>query len=400
MVAAQDAAGLPAGEGTITGTVLNATTGEPAADIEVMLGAFTSEDGTSTVPTMVGSATAMTDQSGAYVFEGVSVDPSVVYAASANYRSVPYSSDMIRFPEDGSTTSQSRDLTIYETTVEPTNLSISSRGLILAGVNSSLGEINIVDVTTLDLEGNEALAPDDQGRTVEFSIPRNASSVAPFPASGFEFGTPEVEGATLFASAPLKPGTTSATIGYTIPYTDDSLTIELQSAYAMDSLRIMVPLNTPGIEEGLTVNGAGLTFEGETQVGEQTYQLWTATDVGPGTRMRISYVSLPASQVSPNTLSKMQPTILAIVAALAAAAVVGFIVHRRRLYAVRPVALAPALAVSLDQRRDELTGQLRRLEFAHEDGSVDDGAYAEYRGVILEQLRLISRQQRGVGLDE
>ena len=168
----------------------------------------------------------------------------------------------------------------------------------------------------------------------------------------------------------------------------------------MDTLRVMVPLSTPGLEDGLTVNGAGLTFEGETQIGDQTYQLWTATDVGAGTRMRISYVNLPASQMSPNTLSKMQPTVLAIVAALAAAAVVGYIIYRRRLYTIRPVALAPALAVSLDQRRDELTRQLQRLEIAYQDGGVDDQSYTEYRAVILEQLRLISRQQRGIGLDE
>jgi hypothetical protein len=75
-------------------------------------------------------------------------------------------------------------------------------------------------------------------------------------------------------------------------------------------------------------------------------------------------------------------------------------VIKRRLYLQRPVVFQPEASYALESRREELVHELRELETAHDAGGLDPSQYQSLRREILERLRLISRQQRGLGLDE
>jgi hypothetical protein len=75
-------------------------------------------------------------------------------------------------------------------------------------------------------------------------------------------------------------------------------------------------------------------------------------------------------------------------------------VIRRGLHHERPVVLAPALAVPVETRREQLVVELRQLESDWQGRSVAESDYRAARRAILEELRRISRQLRGVGEDE
>src|SRR5690606_29536263 len=111
---------------------------------------------------------------------------------------------------EGSETEISSDLTVYESTEDPSVVTIRSRGLILTDVESNRGEVGLLDVTIFDVKGERALVANAEGRAVQFPVPRNATQVTPLPGSGYDLSTATIEGATVYSSAPLLPGETTA----------------------------------------------------------------------------------------------------------------------------------------------------------------------------------------------
>lgn len=376
-------------DGTLRGAVINATTEQPAGSVEVQLSKFNADG-------FVEGFTTTAADDGSFVFDGLDTTDGLVYAASVNHRNVVYSSGMIQF-DDGP--EQATELLIYETTVDQGVVQLQSRGLILTSVTPDEGVVTMLDVFVLQNNSALTLGPDDEARTVRFPVPRNALDVTPFP--GFNFGTPSVEGAIVYATSPLQPGEVTATLGYTVPYTGSRLNIEVGNAYPTAEVRLLVPVNLADGVDDITVSGLDLTEAGVVEVGSEEYRLYFGpANAQPGSRLRFAYDSLPPSALQPNSLNVWAPAAIAIAVALAAGALALYLVLRRKLYVQRPVELQPALATSLESRREELVDELRELENANETGNLDGEQYQSMRREILERLRLISRQQRGVGLDE
>lgn len=374
----------PTGDGVIRGQVVNQTTGEPAPDVIVTMSAFAGG-------TFVTDARRTTDQNGEFRFEDLVTDEGISYEVEAAFDGVGFGSETVTFTENSSDVFL--ELSVFETTHDSSLISIEQRGLILTGINPEEGELNLLDVVILNLDGTRALVANDEGRAIEFTVPRNASQVTPFPGGSYVINDPSIEGAVLFSSTPLLPGSSTASLGYTIPYTGAQLSLELQAAYDTDEVRVLVPLSLTEGPDAVSVQGATLSDQGEEQIGQQLYRLWTVDDLSDGSRLNIRLVGLPESTVTPNTLSRTEPIILASLAVLAAGGVAFGVVRRRRL-TDRPLYEQPNSGPT-SAERDELIEQLRALERAHEIGEIDDDSYTHYRRVILEHLRDISRQMRG-----
>ncbi|MFW6075099.1 MAG: carboxypeptidase-like regulatory domain-containing protein [Chloroflexota bacterium] len=372
----------PTGDGIIQGQIINGTTDEPAAEITVTMSAFSGG-------TFVTDSRRTTDSDGRFQFEDLVTDEGITYSIEASYEGIGFGSGQLSF-EDESDETLEVELTVYEPTRDPSVISIQERAFILSGINPEEGGINVLDVIVLELEGDQAFVANDDGRSVEFPVPRNAAQITPFPGADFDFGNASIEGATVYASSPLLPGQSTATLGYTIPYTGQRLPVELQAAYDADELRILIPDQVNDV----TVAGGSLTPQGEETIGSQNYRLWTLENFSAGTRLNIAYENLPQSAVQPNTLSKLEPTIVSIIAILGATGVIAVIVTKRGLLS-QPQSLAHEPEFHADPNdRATLVEQLRALEAAHEQGAIDPAEYRRYRRVILEQLRHISHQQR------
>ena len=135
-------------------------------------------------------------------------------------------------------------------------------------------------------------------------------------------------------------------------------------------------------------------------ISDKQYHLWTAQNVVANQKLSLTIDNLPRFEPRRNRLHTTEPALLVGLALLLAMALTTWVVIKRGLYRPRPVVLQPHIAVPLEERRAELAEQLRALENEHTLGRVAGRAYEDERRAILEQLRHLSRQARGIGEDE
>ena len=374
-------------DGTISGTVINQTTEQPVADIEVTLSAFTSDG-------MVGEFVATTDDSGSFEFTDVDTSDGIVYAASVTYKGVLYGSGMIRF-QGGQ--EQTTEIVVFETTTDRSVVTVNSRGLVLSELDPQTGTATMLDIFSLEVEGEQTFVAGDTGRSVEFPLPRNAGRPSLLP--GFDFGTAEIESSLLYATSPLRPDGASATLSYPVQYTGTSFTVDVKHVYPTETFRILIPTNIAGDSSAISVSAAGMVDEGIATIGEQEYRVWTATDILQDATIRVSIGSLPESQFEPNELRILEPTLLAGVALLAATAATVVIVRRKK-FVPADTDVTRAVTAGFVESRDELVVQLQELQDEYENGMIEEEIYISERRALLERLRVVSRHLRSESTPE
>lgn len=376
--------------GVVTGTVTNGTNGEPVADAEVTLSKFTDQTGQNSEATVTTTA-----EDGTYRFEGLDTSDGLAYAVSTRYLDVLYGSSAMILLSD--VAEQTADITVFETTTDQSRLSIPNRALIVSGVDSETGTLSVTDAYTLQLSGDQTLIEGPDGYSVRFPIPDDVGEVTPRP--GFDFGTARVEESSVLVTTAVKPGETSAGLDYVFRYTGTSIGIPLTAGYPTVTLQILVPTTIDGAEILIDAVDGRLLDGGVATISGRDYHLWSASGLNQDATLRLAVSGLPQPPAS-DRLSTVEPAILAGLALVAATAVTGWVVVSRGLHKPRPVVLAPAAAAPLDVRREQLSTELRELQARWEAGDVDEQTYQTSRRTILEDLRRISRQYRGLGEDE
>ncbi len=381
--------------GRISGTITNGTTGQPLAGATVTASRFDQKPEGGTMPQSVDVTTTTADD-GSYAFTGLDTSDGLVYAISVTYQGILYSSGMVRI---NSTPEQTSDFAVYETTPDQSAVTLSSRGLLLNAIDKDTGAATITDVFSFDNTGNKTVVAGDDGRTLRFSIPPNAAEVG--PRAGFDFGTPSLEGSTVFATSPLRPGAANpASFNYTIPYSGSSFEITIAADYPTDDLRILLPADGSGKGARVSSDSRQLLDNGVVPIGDQQYHVWSTGALSAGDSLALRFVDLPASSAANQPLRTIEPATIALIALIVAAGAAAWVISRRRLLEPRPVTVTPVLAETLDARRATLTDELRGLEAAHAAGGMDERQYQRSRRLILEDLRRISRAARGIGDDE
>jgi len=375
--------------GVVSGIVTNETTGEPVEATVVTLSRFDRQ-----APESV-DVTTVTDSIGAYRFEGVDTADGLVHAISVDYSEVLYSSTMIQM---NVTPTATVDLAVYETTTDQSALTISTRALILTGIDLDTGVLAMTDVFTFENKGVVTIVADDDGRTLQLTVPDVASQVSLRP--GFNFGTASVEGTTVFATSPVRPGTSTPSLDYTVPVTDSRLTLNVESTYQTESLRVLVPITSDLADVTVAENEGSIEDGGIVDIGEKQFHVWTTEQLAPDEPLTLSIENLPELNIDRNHLRTIEPAVIALLAFLVASGVAAWLVAKRGLVLPRPVAVAPAATAVLNARREELAAELHFIEDQHNEHQIDETAYRFERRAILEELRAISRQMRGLGDEE
>ena len=388
MSAIPDAA-LAQDNGVVSGTVRNETTGETVAGIDVTLSKFADQSGANSVDT-----TVTTGEDGTFRFDGLDTSDGLAYAVATRYLGVRYSTVMILLSDEAE---QQADLIVFETTADQNVVSIPTRGLIVSGIDAETGQFAMTDAYTFEVAGDMTVVEGNDGYSVRFPVPQNVDEIT--PRNGFDFGTARVEEASVLVSTPLKPGQTNAGLDYSFQYTGTEIDVPIAAGYPTSSLQILVPVGLDDAEIAVDAVESPLLDGGVVSINDRDYHLWRASGLDPATTLTLSFSGLPSPPTS-NSLSTIEPAILAGLALLVASVVTGWVVVSRGLHKDRPVVLAPAAAAPLDERREQLSNELRQLEARWNDGEVDADTYASSRRGILEDLRRISRQYRGLGDDE
>jgi hypothetical protein len=376
--------------GIVTGTVTNGTSGEPLADAEVTLTKFTDQTGQNSE-----DITTTTASDGTFRFDGLDTSDGLAYAVSTRYLGVLYGSSAMILISD--VAEQTADIVVFDTTTDQRRLSIATRAMIVTGVDRETGVISLTDAYTMQLAGDLTLIEGPDGYSVRFPVPENVAGIT--PRRGFDFGNPRIEESSVLVTTAVRPGETNVGLDYTFNYTGSSIDIDVTAGYPTDAFQILVPTTLEDAEILIEAVDSPLLDGGVVAISGRDYHVWSASSLAEGATFQFSLTGLPSPPTA-NTLNTVVPAILAGLALAAATAVTGWIIVSRGLHKPRPVVLAPAAAAPLDVRRELLSTELRELQAQWDAGELDEQTYQTSRRRILEDLRSISRQYRGLGDDE
>jgi hypothetical protein len=233
----------PAFAGTVTGTVLNGTTGKPAAGVEMIL--IRLQGGMQPV------ANTTTDSDGHYKFDnpGLGAGPMLIRAV---YRGVNYH-------EPATPDKTTVDVQVFEPTDKASAFAVTVHAVIIQPNGSDLTvneEYNISNKT------NPPLAYYRADGSFIFSIPEGAElgSVSAVGSSGMPVvQSPIDKGKNQHAIVfPFRPGDSQVNLSYRVPYPGNQATLRLISGYAVDHLGVFAP---PSVQ----VSGGGFTAAGQAQ---------------------------------------------------------------------------------------------------------------------------------------
>ena len=267
-------AALAAGEG-VAGSVVNGTTGEPVPDAEVTLRPFADQ---AELP----SVTTTTGRSGGFAF--ADLDPTATaYVLSTVYAGVVYQSPVAPVSPGQPTRAT---LEVFETTSDPGD--VRQTGWVVwvdlegegAAVQHDLEWSNVGEAAYL---GSSTL-PD--GTPVVVQVPL-ATGATNFQFLGTFLETPgQVNAATFVHPQPIVPGTTQATIRYSVPSLAHlSLPVQMPT----DSIQLYV---SGEIEASVT----GLTLQGQTTDRGITYRVYAGTNLGVGDTIDVALSAAPGAE--------------------------------------------------------------------------------------------------------
>ncbi len=232
-----------AAAGTLSGTVINRTTGKPTPNIDLTL--------LSPTQGMRELGSAKSDAEGHFTVTNESIGMAPVLVR-ATYHDVSYNT----FAPPGR---PNVDVEIYELSKDIKTITVASHIVIFQPGNDKLigAEEYVIQ--------NTSQPPEAYFRTegnFEFAIPPDAKlqQVATVNASGMSVQQASIDkGKGLIAIAyPFRPGETSIRLSYELPYPGNTANLKLTAIYPGVKTLVVVP-------PGVTVTGDGLTAAGQEQ---------------------------------------------------------------------------------------------------------------------------------------
>ncbi len=360
---------LAPGQGVITGTVVNATTGAPVENLSVTLGLF---DGAELIEEKV----TATDVTGFYRFEGLSTDPNAVYIARVEYPEgqLPYSSDLGTFA-DGATTA-SLPISVYETTTDASGVRADRVHYI---VDLEPGRALVAELIVLSLDGNKAYIGDDGG-VLKFTLPAGAEDLS---IDNGALGDDQryVRTAEGFVDRlPLAPGeqVRQVLFRYALPYEGDALTLTRSLPYPAAAVNVLAT------DQGQKVSSPNMTDEGRRTTEMGSFFNLSAVNVAANQPITVELSNLPrsgaASPAATGGGNGSMDRMLLFVLVGAGTAVAA-------LLAAWPLLRRPTRATAnIPADREDLADALARLTLSYEAGEISESAYRDQRLHLKAQM--------------
>ncbi len=371
---------VPKSDGVITGQVVNATTGEPVAGLDLTLHGFQNN-------AEIANLTTQSDETGTFTFENVPTEHTILYMVEGEYQDVVYVSDEpgIFTPDSTETTV---DLKVYEPTTEAGNINITQLHYLLSFTPDA---VNAVQIFVVGNNSDRTYIGQD-GQTFPFSIPEGATGLRfENDPAGVRF----VETADGYADTePIGPGPEGQSIVavYDIPYNDDSLTIDLPLPADTAALNVLMS------NQGANLSSDQLQFVENRQVQGSEFSIFNGGSLAQGDTLSLRLSGLDdlefdTAPTMPGAMAAAPPVnqqlILYFTLGLGGLAIVGVglayplmrpkLTHRADLYDADP-----------ELHRQKLLLMLARLDEAYEAGELDESVYrqarARYKAELVEVM--------------
>jgi hypothetical protein len=259
-------------DGKVTGAVLNKTRGGGStAGATVILVAFGRKE-----QAPLGQQTVQTDANGQYAFTNLDRDPNIVYLTVAKYQNVNYPADQ-PFQLQDQPTAQA-DITVYEATTADDSIQLESLNLLVMGADQ--GVVQCMEMGALLNNGDRTFVtanPQDQqlANAIKFALPKGALGVQMQTGFSDQDVVPGLGG--IQVTSPIPPGRHQFAMSFQLPYNGSDVDVSMQIPYPTSAYSVYVP------ETGIKLQGTPLQSGGPTQLGGQTYALYSAANVAKAT---------------------------------------------------------------------------------------------------------------------
>jgi len=360
------------GNGVISGRVQNGTAGGgPVGSLTVTLRHFAGMQ-------LAEERQTQTGPDGSFRFDGLPTSPQDAYLVVVRYAGVDYVSGMVQLHQQPE---QTVDLTVYETTTDPSTVRIASRSLVIAGASPELRAVDIMDILIVENSGDRTYLGDRSGVVLSIPLPRGAQEIRPQP--GFDYGQPRLEDGVLLTTGPLPPGSQTVVLSYTVPYEGTRATLSIGTAMPTSTLRALVRDGT------YRLSSRSLIDTGTVEVSGVTYRVLVVDAPVVGDMHVVQVSGLPRTGLLFDLPTGPIIALAVGLAGLIAAAVLTVIVLRRRRVGTETGRAA------IDERL-QLAAELNRLDEARAAGELDETAYQEQRSAVLTRLRQLVAREQGV----
>ena len=366
----------PALDGKLNGRVRNGTTGDLVPNAQITLYALApSGDILQTIQVTAGPA-------GTFSFEDLNVDHTISYALESFYQGVRYlSPEPVTFLPDVKELGQ--DLTVYETTEDAQVLDQQRLHRIMTFGG---GFVNIADVYVFGNDTDRAyvgeIADDGLPATVKIGLPPGAIDVSIQDQTARPYDDHYLLG------RPILPGDeTMISVSYNVLADGDDLTLETPLFYEVPFLNILAS------DQGQTIEGERLNFEGTQSFQGNNYQLFSGADLSPEQGLVIQIKDLPSmaagggSAVVGGNANQNQTVLMWSLAGLGIAMLAFGL-----LYSARSMPPAQRTA-NTEEEKSYLLLFLSELEALHQSGEIDEATYRQLRAEKRSLLKQILLQE-------
>jgi len=373
-------AGIPeaptgAGEGIISGQVVNRSGGELPSGLEVVLYGFDQFQ-------QVMSTTISVEADGTYQLSGVEIPVGRAYIASTEYKGTTYTSDLAVI-EEGVTT-YLLPISVYETTTDTSGLVVERFHILFEFLTE--GQIRIAELIIISNLSNQVVVPTEANSPVlTYALPASATNLQ------FQdgiLGQDFVETADGFGDLrPVPPGNSQHQVlfSFDLPY-DSGLEIVQPLNIPVSNLVALLP------DVGVKVQGSGLVSGGLQDVQGVPYEVFSAGGLSAGSELSLSLTGKPnlgtASMISTGSNSNLAIGLGALGVAILGTGVWLY----RRGSKNTPLDEDGEEDEALDSYdagmdKDSLIDAIIALDDRFNAGELPEEPYLQRRAVLKEQLR-------------
>jgi cbb3-type cytochrome c oxidase subunit III len=363
------------GLGLVTGSVLNASGGEPISGAEVTLHGF---DGMQLVVT----DTVATDQEGNFVFENIEMAPNRVFLATVEYSNATYASNIVTSGTE--TGSISMTISAYETTTDPSALFIDRLHIFFD--YSEPGVVQVIELYIISNPGRQTVIGEEEGApVVSFPLPEGASNLQ---FQDGELGERYLSVPGGFAdTTPVRPtmGEYQVLFGYDLPY-ERQLELVHPLSMPVEAVVILQP------DDGVRIRSDALADQGARDVQGVSYQMYSGGPFPAGSNLSLSLTGRPGGGLvgsgSLNTL------VIGVGAFGIVLIVAGILLYRRNQLGQVEVEedLEDSEPIVEELDRDSLVDAIIALDDQFQTGELPEEAYRARRAELKRQLKEMSRE--------
>jgi len=306
---------------------------------------------------------------GAFKIDGFPGQPGDHFVVGTDYLGVTYSSE--------ATPGSPATLKIYETTTDPTVLSIPSTTLTV--IIGKQGNYNVLQLLTAHNSSDRSYIgtpnPSASGPPATLELPIPAGATAFSPVEGLANGLTAAPDGLVASTEPVVPGNTDVSYLYNIAVPRSGWGMSLPVIYATSNVDLLV-------DPALTLSGPGLTFRRSVTINKKVYRDYRGANLAPGTILNANIA--PASSTSVTLYLGLGALLVLVVSAVG----VPRILRRRRASGTGPA------EGDSPPERERLIEEIAALDEAHAAGSVEEDDYAARRAELKNRLLAATENRR------